>query len=104
MNNQDTIDLLADVTLCAEKVMKDLDEYGGTIVPHLIDNDENDGQRLRNAIRVANGFMYKHNNPAKRGSFQDRIKRAWRVWVYLTEWMPKGWDPSDMTKAFWEGK
>ena len=40
----------ADLLAAAEAVMADLEEYGSSIVPHLIDTDENDGQRLRDAI------------------------------------------------------
>lgn len=32
-----------------------------------------------------------------------KIKRLWRIWIYLTQWMPHGWNPSDMTRSFWEG-
>ena len=34
----------------AHGVMAALEEYGPSIVPHLLDTDENDGQRLRDAL------------------------------------------------------
>ncbi|WP_276200607.1 hypothetical protein [Chelatococcus sp. XZ-Ab1] len=34
----------------AKEVMTLLDEHGASIVPHLLDSDENPGQRLRDAI------------------------------------------------------
>lgn len=37
----------------AETVMRYLDEHGPGIVPHLIDTDDNPGQRLRDAIDAA---------------------------------------------------
>ena len=40
-----------DVFFYAKKVMDTLQEYGPSIVPHLLDTDENDGERLRNALR-----------------------------------------------------
>jgi len=30
--------------------------------------------------------------------------RYWRILIYLTQWMPYGWNPSEMTKAFWSGE
>lgn len=39
----------------SKKVMATLKEFGPAIVPHLLDTDENDGQRLRNAIAKAEG-------------------------------------------------
>ena len=33
-----------------------------------------------------------------------KIKRLWRIWIYLTQWMPYDHNPSDMTREFWEGK
>jgi hypothetical protein len=33
----------------------------------------------------------------------SRVKRFWRIWIYLTQWMPNGWNPDEMTKEFWEG-
>ena len=35
----------------AVAVMQALDEHGGDIVEHLMDTDDNDGQRLRDAIK-----------------------------------------------------
>ena len=32
------------------------------------------------------------------------MKKLWRIWIYLTQWMPYGWNPNDMTKVFWGGK
>jgi len=33
-----------------------------------------------------------------------KIKRIWRVFVFLFDWMPKGWNPDEMTRAFWDGE
>ena len=38
----------------AEEAMEALAEYGASIVPHLMDTDQNAGQRLRDAIAEAN--------------------------------------------------
>jgi len=32
------------------------------------------------------------------------MKQLFRIWIYLTQWMPYGWDPSEMTQDFWQGK
>lgn len=32
--------------------MKTLEEYGPSIVPHLMDSDDNEGERLRQVIRA----------------------------------------------------
>ena len=37
----------------AEAVMKQLEEHGGAIVPHLLDTDDNPGEFLRQAIYKA---------------------------------------------------
>ena len=34
----------------AREVMEDLERYGPSIVPHLLDTDDNAGQRLRKAL------------------------------------------------------
>ncbi len=39
----------------AKEVMGLLQEYGPSIVPHLMDSDQNAGQRLRDAIVAAEG-------------------------------------------------
>lgn len=39
----------------AKEVMSLLREYGPSIVPHLMDSDQNAGQRLRDAIAAAEG-------------------------------------------------
>lgn len=38
------------LAVLARAVMMDLEEFGPSIVPHLIDSDDNDGQYLRDAI------------------------------------------------------
>ncbi len=38
------------LAVLANAVMNDLEEWGGKIVPHLIDSDDNDGQFLRNVV------------------------------------------------------
>jgi hypothetical protein len=40
---------------CAKAVMDMLKKHGPSIVPHLMDSDENAGQRLRDAIAKAEG-------------------------------------------------
>ena len=42
---------LARMKKTAKEVMDLLQEYGAEIVPHLIDTDENPGQRLREALQ-----------------------------------------------------
>jgi D-serine deaminase-like pyridoxal phosphate-dependent protein len=42
-----------DLLSAAKEVMAAIEEYGGSIVPHLIDTDMNAGQRLRVAIAKA---------------------------------------------------
>ena len=42
-----------ELLIYAEKVMNKLEEHGASIVPHLLDTDDNDGQRLREAIEKA---------------------------------------------------
>lgn len=37
----------------SEKVLSKLKKYGPSIVPHLMDSDDNDGQFLREAITAA---------------------------------------------------
>jgi len=32
----------------------------------------------------------------------SKLKRLWRIWIYLTQWMPYDFDPSDMKREFWE--
>lgn len=34
----------------------------------------------------------------------NKLKRYWRILIFLTQWMPYGWNPKDMKRAFWEGK
>ncbi len=46
----DRINDLEAVAKAAEEVMKLLSENGASIVPHIIDTDDNPGQRLRNAL------------------------------------------------------
>ena len=35
--------------------------------------------------------------------FIRKIKRVYRRFVYVRDWMPYGWNPSDMTEEFWNG-
>lgn len=44
-----------DLYEAAKEVMEDLERFGASIVPHLLDTDMNSGQRLRNAIAKAEG-------------------------------------------------
>lgn len=44
-----------DMFEAAKEVMSALEEHGPSIVPHLVDTDENAGQRLREAIAKAEG-------------------------------------------------
>lgn len=46
----DTILALIEVAEAAKIVMDLLEEHGPSIVPHLLDTDENAGQRLRTAL------------------------------------------------------
>lgn len=46
-------DLFPRLLQAAEEVMADLAEYGPSIVGHLMDTDQNAGQRLRDAIAEA---------------------------------------------------
>lgn len=41
---------LGELYECANQVSNDLEEYGPSIVPNLLDTDENDGQRLREKL------------------------------------------------------
>ncbi len=45
--------LNAELLTAAREVMRLLEEHGPSIVPHLMDDDENAGQRLRDAIAKA---------------------------------------------------
>jgi hypothetical protein len=40
------------VEIAARAVMAHLSKYGSSIVPHLIDTDDNDGEYLRRALRA----------------------------------------------------
>lgn len=42
---------LLEVAEYAREVMSYLEKYGSSIVPHLLDTDENPGERLRDALR-----------------------------------------------------
>ena len=42
---------VAEVVTQGNRVMALLEKYGGSIVPHLMDNDENAGEALREALR-----------------------------------------------------
>jgi len=44
---------LEEVRKHAEAVMTSLQTYGSALLPHLLDNDDNDGERLRQALRAA---------------------------------------------------
>lgn len=44
-----------DLLKAAKEVIGLLEKHGGSIVPHLMDTDENAGQRLRDAIAKAEG-------------------------------------------------
>lgn len=46
-----------DLLSAAREVMEALEQYGASIVPHLLDDDMNAGQRLRNAIANAVGAV-----------------------------------------------
>ena len=35
---------------------------------------------------------------------EEMMKRLLRIWIYLTQWMPYGWKPNEMTENFWRGK
>lgn len=52
-NNGANNDAVVEVLIYAERVMDALKEYGPSIVPHLMDSDDNDGERLRKAIAKA---------------------------------------------------
>lgn len=49
----------------AKQVMNMLEEYGGSIVPHLIDTDDNAGEFLRQAIANAEKEDTEWNNIAQ---------------------------------------
>lgn len=50
------------IVMQASAVMRMLEEHGASIVPHLIDNDDNAGQRLREALQHA-GAWEDHAEP-----------------------------------------
>ena len=45
------IELLTETALQASRVMEALEKYGAGIVPHLMDTDENCGQKLRETLK-----------------------------------------------------
>lgn len=47
------IERLRRVERYAREVMDALEQHGAAIVPHLLDNDENSGERLRQALAAA---------------------------------------------------
>ena len=47
------VSILRRLALAAKAVMDDLEYFGPNIVPHLIDDDDNDGERLRELIGEA---------------------------------------------------
>lgn len=55
---------LKQVVDLADAVMTTLKEYGPSIVPHLLDTDDNDGQRLRDAIAAARAGNNTPSTPA----------------------------------------
>ena len=50
-------DALSWLTRCASAVMQMLDEDGPKVVPHLVDTDDNAGQRTREAIEKARALL-----------------------------------------------
>lgn len=46
-------DAAPDLLEAAKEVMECLEKHGASIVPHLLDSDDNPGQRLRDAIAKA---------------------------------------------------
>jgi hypothetical protein len=55
---RDAINLIRDlraVEVSAREVMDLLEKHGPSIVPHLLDDDENAGERLRTALRETRG-------------------------------------------------
>lgn len=49
----------------ADAVLTTLQQYGPSIVPHLLDTDANDGQRLRDAIAAARADNTTPSTPAR---------------------------------------
>lgn len=50
-NPKEFVEQARDLKLNAKGVMDALEEHGPSIVPHLIDSDENDGERTREALK-----------------------------------------------------
>ena len=46
-------------------------------------------------------IIVKMKENKKKKSFGIELKKFWRIIIYLTQWMPYGWNPSEMTKKFW---
>jgi hypothetical protein len=53
--NAHLISAAPDMYEAAKKVMTALEKHGGSIVPHLMDTDDNAGQELREALAKAEG-------------------------------------------------
>lgn len=49
---------ICDVMIYAREVMDKLESHGAEIVPHLMDTDENAGQRLREALKAAEDIEF----------------------------------------------
>ncbi len=50
------LQLLEEIAINANEVMECLEEYGASIVPHLMDTDENSGERLRQLLKELKEF------------------------------------------------
>jgi len=68
-----------DVVKYANAVMKDLDEHGPSIVPHLIDNDENDGELLRRALKKVKSIKSPMNTKSEEKAI---VKNLFKVYVF----------------------
>lgn len=55
--NTEAVELLRNMSNCAKEVMSMLQLYGPSIVRHLIDTDENEGQRLRELVEKSEAFL-----------------------------------------------
>ena len=61
-----------DLLESSQKVMSLLEKHGSSIVPHLMDTDENAGEELRQAIaRAKSGACEAEEKPIKRSASRD---------------------------------
>jgi hypothetical protein len=66
-NREGVMEALQQVAFKADRVMTMLENHGSSIVPHLLDSDDNAGQRLRLAIWQARNVLAALNRETPRG-------------------------------------